>query len=141
MVYQICAGVATFAFLLLVIYLIRTLRMLNGTLRHATSSLEEARSSLQTIQKTIQELQPQVCVVLTETEQVLRTTNELVFDVKYKASQTQAVFEKIQSLGDSIERVSHTIVESAQTHKNTIGNVIPYIGLGLELVRKWKDRK
>ncbi|SDY26857.1 DUF948 domain-containing protein [Thermoactinomyces sp. DSM 45892] len=140
MIYQICAGIATFSFLLLVIYIIRTLITMNRTLRSASSSLEEATLSLQTIQKTIQDLQPQVQSVLSETEKALHVTNELVADVRHKAAQTQEVFDTIQNLGKSIDRVSHTIVESVQTHRGTIGNAVSYMGLGLELIRKWKDR-
>lgn len=140
MIYQVCAGAATFAFIILVVYLVSALRTLNGTLKQTTESLEEAKKSLETIQTTVDELRPQVEAILSEATKALQETNEIVTQVKQKTNETTAVFDRIRSIGDTVDRVAHNIVYSAEKNSDRLGNVVAAVSTGLELVRKWKRK-
>ncbi len=122
------------AFFILVIYLTRTLKSLQGTLN--------------SVSKTLSGLEQQLDGVTKETTILLHKTNELASDVQKKAEDLNSVVDAVKDVGESVRKFSGSIqsITNSMTHqveenKDKMAQVIQWSNIILELKDKWQDRK
>lgn len=86
------------AFLILVIYLSKTLKSLQLTLKNVASTLEGLEGQMQGI--------------TTETAQLLHKTNQLAEDIQDKSAKLNTVVDAVQGIGGSINQFNTSIKQA-----------------------------
>lgn len=127
-------AVIAIAFLVLVIYLSKTLKALQQTMESVSGTLTGLESQMQGI--------------TTETTLLLHKTNALAEDVQHKSQSLNTVVEAVKGVGGSLQRVNQTIDQvtdrvnlAATQHNEKITQVIQWSNVAIELINKWKLRK
>lgn len=92
MIWEISVAVAAAAFVVLVVYLVKTLIA-------AERSLQTTSETLREVQKTIDELG-------TEVRQVVRQANDLTGDIQHKLKQFDPLMESVQHAGEVLNEVT-----------------------------------
>ncbi|MDU4697408.1 MULTISPECIES: DUF948 domain-containing protein [Paenibacillus] len=92
MIWEISVAVAAAAFVVLVVYLIKTLRAAERSLQTTTDTLRE-------VQKTIDELG-------TEVQHVVRQANDLTGDLQHKMKQIDPLMESVKHAGEVLSEVT-----------------------------------
>ncbi|WP_110931361.1 DUF948 domain-containing protein [Paenibacillus bouchesdurhonensis] len=92
MIWQISVALIAVAFVVLVIFLVKTLKA-------AEKSLDKTTQTLQEIQKTVDELSYEV-------KQVVRQANSITEDVEHKMKQLDPVLESVKNVGDVLNEVT-----------------------------------
>ncbi|MCK8487183.1 DUF948 domain-containing protein [Paenibacillus sp. MBLB2552] len=92
MIWEISVAVAAAAFVVLVVYLVKTLRAAEHSLQTTTETLRE-------VQKTIDELG-------TEVRQVVRQANDLTGDIQHKMKQIDPLMESVKHAGEVLSEVT-----------------------------------
>ena len=92
MIWEISVAVAAAAFVVLVVYLVKTLKAAERSLQTTTETLRE-------VQKTVDELG-------TEVRQVVRQANDLTGDIQHKMKQIDPLMESVQHAGEVLNEVT-----------------------------------
>jgi uncharacterized protein YoxC len=128
------AALAAVAFLVLVIYLAKTLKSLQMT--------------LDSVAHTLTGLERQLDGVTRETTVLLHKTNTLADDIQQKSESLNTVVTAVKDVGNSVQRFNqsiHTIstMVDSQINKNQdkISQVVQWGNVFLELKDKWKSRR
>ena len=128
------AAVVAIAFLILVIYLARTLTSLQKTLNSVAHTLDDLEGQLEGI--------------TTETTELLHKTNELADDLKQKSENlntavmaVKEVGTSIQSFNTSIQKVSNKVVTEIENNQEKVSQIVQWGNIALEMRDKWKSRK
>ena len=121
------------AFLILVIYLSKTLKSLQGTLDNVATTL----SGLE-----------QLDGVTKETTILLHKTNELASDIQDKSESLNSVVDAVKDVGESVRKFNGSIqnVTTSMNHqleenKDKLVNVIQWGQVIFELKDKWQERR
>ncbi|AST06427.1 hypothetical protein AF2641_05985 [Anoxybacillus flavithermus] len=115
------------AFLILVIYVIQTLKTLQTTLQHVTKTVEEVEKQMHEIGK--------------ETAQLLHKTNALADDVYKKAESLQDVFDAVKQVGVTVQTFSDSISKTLTTNEKKIMQAIQWGQTLVEIWTKWKEKR
>ncbi|MDM5299117.1 DUF948 domain-containing protein [Bacillus pumilus] len=122
------------AFLILVIYLSKTLKSVQLTLKNVASTLEG--------------LEGQMKGITTETEQLLHKTNQLAEDIQDKSAKLNTVVDAVQGIGGSINQFNTSIKQAAgavsssvERNQEKVSDVVSWSNAALEIYKKWKVRK
>ncbi|MGG6313959.1 DUF948 domain-containing protein [Paenibacillus macerans] len=92
MIWEISVAVAAAAFVVLVAYLVKTLKAAERSLQTTTETLQE-------VQKTIDELGSEV-------KQIVRQANDLTGDIQHKMKQIDPVLESVKNAGEVLSEVT-----------------------------------
>lgn len=122
------------AFLILVIYLAKTMKSLQGT--------------LDSVSKTLIGLEKQLDGVTRETTELLHKTNALADDIGQKSENLNSVVFAVKEVGDSvrgfnrsIQKVTSSVNEQIEQNHDKISQVVQWGQVFLEMKDKWKARK
>lgn len=122
------------AFLILVIFLSRTLRSLQITLDN--------------VAKTLSGLEKQMEGITVETTELLHKTNALATDIQEKTKKLNTVVDAVQDVGTSIQRfngsiqkVSENVSVQVERNQEKVTQVIQWGNVLIDLWDKWKDKK
>ncbi len=128
------AALIAIAFLILVIYLAKTLTSLQKTLNSVAHTLDG--------------LENQLTGITTETTELLHKTNELADDLKQKSENlntavmaVREVGTSIQGFNTSIQKVSNKVVTEIENNQEKISQIVQWGNAVLEMRDKWKSRK
>ncbi|WP_026693390.1 DUF948 domain-containing protein [Peribacillus kribbensis] len=127
-------AVIAIAFVLLVLYLGRTLKALEKTML--------------TVSDTISRLEGQLQGVTAETAQLLHKTNALAENIQEKSENLDSVFVNVKHMGDSLQGFNSSLKKvsvRAQTgiegNQSRIANIIKWTNFAKEMYDRYKDRK
>ncbi|MBS4191658.1 DUF948 domain-containing protein [Bacillus sp. FJAT-49705] len=127
-------AVIAIAFLILVIYLSKTLKSLQIT--------------LESVSKTLSGLEGQLDGVTRETTALLQKTNALAEDIQQKSENLNSVVHAVKDVGESvrgfnnsIKRITSSVNEQLEENQDRISQVVQWGQVILELKDKWKMRK
>jgi len=122
------------AFLILVIYLTKTLKSLQMTLDNVAITLSG--------------LEKQLDGVTSETTMLLHKTNALASDIQQKAENLNSVVDAVKDVGNSvrnfngsIQKVTTTVNQQIDENKDKMAQVIQWSNILLDLKDKWQERK
>ncbi|AGX05864.1 MULTISPECIES: DUF948 domain-containing protein [Bacillaceae] len=122
------------AFLVLVIFLSRTLKSLATTLDSVSTTLDG--------------LEQQLDGVTRETTVLLHKTNALASDIQQKSESLNGVVNAVRDVGDSVRKfngtiqsISSSVNTQVEQNKDKISQVVQWSNVFLELKDKWKIRK
>lgn len=122
------------SFFILVIYIARTLTVLQETIRRLTAAIDH--------------LDKEVQGITTETTQLLKKTNALADEVQKKVeglnSLVHAVSDistTVQSFNRSLQQVSACVTKQVETHREKVVKVMQWGNAFMEIWEKWKERK
>ena len=122
------------AFLVLVIYVAKTLKSLQGTLNSVSTTLTS--------------LEKQLEGVTSETTTLLHKTNTLADDIQQKAENLNSVVDAVKDVGVTVSKfngtlqsISNTFESQVEENKEKISQIIQWSDIFLELKDKWKARK
>jgi uncharacterized protein YoxC len=122
------------AFLVLVIFITKTLKSLQGTLNHVSQTLGGLEKQLEGVTK--------------ETTVLLHKTNKLADDLQQKADSLTSVVDAVKDIGrtvshfnPSLQNITNTVDKQVEDNKEKISQVIQWTNVFLELKDKWKTRK
>ncbi|WP_419881968.1 DUF948 domain-containing protein [Peribacillus sp. B-H-3] len=128
------AAVAAVAFLVLVIFLSRTLKSLQVT--------------LDSVAQTLTGLEGQMQGVSLETTQLLHKTNALAEDLQHKSENLNTVVNAVKGVGNSIssfntsmQKVSEKVQFEIDNNQEKISQIVQWSNVALEIKDKWKARK
>lgn len=128
------AAVAAIAFLILVIFLSKTLRSLQGT--------------LDSVAHTLTGLEKQLDGVTRETTELLHKTNNLAEDIQQKSENLNSVVIAVKDVGHSVQQFNrsiqniHSIVDKQIVdNQDKISQVIQWSNVFLEMKNKWQMKK
>lgn len=128
------AAVAAVAFLILVIYLAKTLKSLQGT--------------LDSVAHTLTGLEKQLDGVTRETTVLLHKTNSLADDIQQKSESLNSVVSAVKDVGNSVQRfnqsihsISSMVDNQIDKNQDKISQVVQWSNVFLELKDKWKSRR
>ncbi|TCJ04614.1 DUF948 domain-containing protein [Cytobacillus praedii] len=127
-------AVIAIAFLILVIYLSKTLKSLQVT--------------LDSVSKTLVGLEKQLDGVTRETTELLHKTNALAEDIQHKSENLNSVVVAVKDVGDtvrsfngSIQKVTASVNNQFEENKDKIAAVVQWSQIFLEMKDKWKMRR
>lgn len=92
MIWQISVAVVALAFVVLVVYLVKTLKAAEQSLHTTTTTLQE-------VQKTIDQLGFEV-------KQIVKQANDLTGDIQHKMKQIDPVLESVKNAGEVLNEVT-----------------------------------
>jgi len=122
------------AFMVLVVYLSKTLKALQETMESVSGTLEGLETQMQGI--------------TTETALLLQKTNALAEDLQVKSESLNTVVEAVKGVGGSIQKVNTTIDQvtdrvqiAANEHNPKIAQAVQWGNVCIELFNRWKAKK
>lgn len=122
------------AFFILVIYLSKTLKSLQGTLA--------------SVSKTLDGLEKQLTGVTTETTVLLHKTNALADDIQQKSERLNSVVNAVKDVGETVNHfnltlnnLSKKVDKQVEQNKDKISQVIQWGNVLIDLKDKWKEKK
>jgi uncharacterized protein YoxC len=128
------AALIAIAFFILVIYLSKTLKSLQGTMN--------------SISNTLTGLEKQLDGVTRETTILLHKTNELATDIQQKSESLTSVVDAVKDVGDSVRKfngaiqsITSTVNSQTEQNKDKVAQVVQWSNILLELKDKWQGRK
>ncbi|WP_202078525.1 DUF948 domain-containing protein [Caldalkalibacillus salinus] len=138
---EISVAVIAGAFILLVIYVIATLRSVRRSLHH--------------LDKSIIHMQQQVDQVSKETTELMKNSNRLAVDLQRKSKTMDTLFHSlgdasqvIQQMTTSLKQVSSSLTNNVQKtvdgtnkHQDRINDVVKYSSLALKFWQAWQARR
>ncbi|MDR6227434.1 DUF948 domain-containing protein [Desmospora profundinema] len=127
MILQISAAVAAVAFVVLAVYLILALRKLTDTLTSVDSTLRE--------------MKPRLEEVADESSRTLKEARHLLEDARLKSEQTDAFFQAVNGMGNSLQELSTSITRTASVQKERLANVTAVASVVMDLWKKWRSEK
>jgi uncharacterized protein YoxC len=134
MIISISIAIIAAAFLVLVIYLVKTLKALQGT--------------LEGVSKTLSGMEQQLDEVSKETTTLLKKTNLLADDIQSKVENLNSVVDAVKDVGGTINKfntslkgVADSFEKQVEQNKDRITQVVQWGNVFLELKDKWEARK
>jgi len=128
------AAVAAIAFLILVLFIGRTLKSLQVT--------------LDSVSKTLIGLEQQLEGVTRETTELLSKTNVLAEDLQKKSESLNGVVEAVKDVGGSLKKlggtlqnVTSSVDKQVEQNKDKVSQVVQWSQVLLELKEKWAAKK
>lgn len=128
------AALAAIAFFILVLFIGRTLKSLQGTLDHVSHTLAG--------------LEKQLDGVTRETTELLHKTNTLAEDIQEKSERLNVVVDAVKDVGESIgqfnqsvKKITSTVNTQIDQNKERVSQVIQWSNVLLELKDKWAEKK
>nr|WP_263325397.1 DUF948 domain-containing protein [Neobacillus sp. Marseille-Q6967] len=128
------AALISVAFLVLVIYLSKTLKTLQETLKGVT--------------KTLDGLEKQLDGVTSETTLLLQKTNALAEDIQVKSESLNSVVDAVKDVGSTVTKFNGTLKNLAESFdiqveqsKEKVSQIVQWSNVFLELKEKWNARK
>jgi uncharacterized protein YoxC len=122
------------AFGVLVIYLAKTLKKLQGT--------------LESVSKTLSGLEKQLEGVTSETTELLQKTNSLADDIGHKVESMTSVVDAVKDVGETVTKFNGTLRnltnsfdKQVEDNKERVSQIIQWSDVLLELKDKWQARK
>lgn len=122
------------AFLVLVIFLVKTLK-----------SLQETLSS---VSKTLNGLEKQLDGVTSETTILLQKTNALADDIQEKSERLTSVVDAVKDVGTTVNKFNGTLKNltssfdiQVEQNKEKISQIVQWGNVFLELKDKWNAKK
>jgi uncharacterized protein YoxC len=122
------------AFLVLVIYLVKTLKTVQVTLEGVSRTLGGIEQQLEGVTK--------------ETTMLLQKTNSLADDIQSKSNSLNSVVEAVKDVGttihtfnNSLKSVTNTFDKQIEQNKDKISQVVQWSNVFLELKDKWNARR
>jgi uncharacterized protein YoxC len=122
---EISVGVIAAAVVLLVIYLIVTLRQLKKT--------------LETVNQTAGVLEKDTHELLTNTNGLVSETRAVVANVKDKTENTKTLFQAIDQIGKQMNEVSAFVSKAASENKEKLGGILAIVGAAMNLFQEWRQ--
>jgi uncharacterized protein YoxC len=134
LIISISVAIIAAAFLVLVIYLVKTLKTVQGTLEGVSKALVGIEQQLDGVTK--------------ETTILLQKTNALADDIQTKSNSLNSVVEAVKDVGTtihkfntSIKSVTNTFDKQIEQNKEKISQVVQWSNVFLEIKDKWNARK
>ncbi|MGG3560333.1 DUF948 domain-containing protein [Neobacillus rhizosphaerae] len=122
------------AFFVLVIYLSKTLKSLQGTLT--------------SVSVTLSGLEKQLDGVTSETTLLLQKTNALAEDIQQKSESLNSVVDAVKDVGVTVSKfngtllnLTNTVDQQVEDSKEKISQIVQWSNVFLELKDKWQARK
>lgn len=115
------------AFFLLVIYLIKTLKTVQGT--------------LQSLTKTIEGMEKQIQAIGTETAELLHKTNAVVDDVQKKVESVNVLFEAVKQVGSTVQTFNDALTKKWTANEQKLVQAVQWGNAFLGIWEKWKEKK
>ncbi|MEH7176527.1 DUF948 domain-containing protein [Neobacillus vireti] len=122
------------AFLVLVIYLSKTLKSLQGT--------------LQSVSTTLSGLEKQLDGVTKETTELLQKTNALAEDIQEKSQNLNSVVTAVKDVGATVSKFNgslRNLTNSFDIHveenKEKVSQIVQWSNIFFELKDKWNEKK
>jgi uncharacterized protein YoxC len=122
------------AFLILVIFLTKTLKSLQIT--------------LDSVSKTLGGLENQLDGVTKETTVLLKKTNTLADDLQKKSDSLNSVVDAVKDVGVTIQKFNHSIQtvtssvnQQVEQNQDKISQILQWGNVFMELKDKWKSKK
>jgi uncharacterized protein YoxC len=122
------------AFLVLVIYVAKTLKSLQGTLSSVSSTLIGLEKQLDGVTK--------------ETTELLQKTNALADDLQEKSQNLTSVITAVKDVGTTVNKFNGTLKNLTQSfdvqveeNKEKISQIVQWGNVFLELKDKWTAKK
>ncbi|WP_052339791.1 DUF948 domain-containing protein [Gorillibacterium massiliense] len=95
MIWQISIAIIAFAFAALVVFLIRTLHLLQ-------ESLKETNQTISNVQKDLNDVNGEV-------KGLIRNTNQITMDLRQKMKSLDSLFGTVENVGDALEGVTSVV--------------------------------
>lgn len=127
MIYEISVALIAAAFVVLVLYLIFTLRSLIKTLNYINATLAP-------MQRHAEDLCEQ-------TEDLLNQATVLTEDLHKKLDATNGVFNSISNLGERLEHITEGFKPQKEPRPIPINEILEWGLLGYQLWQKFKNRR
>ncbi|MFC0298762.1 DUF948 domain-containing protein [Geobacillus jurassicus] len=122
------------AFLLLVVYIARTLVVLQETLRRLAAAISHADEQVQTVAKEVHEL--------------LRVANGIAFDVQKKAEKLDGAVEAVGEIGGTVRTLNRALRQAAAALSARASRgqekwmkVLRWTNVLLDIWEKWRERE
>lgn len=122
------------AFLVLVIYLAKTLKSLQGTLSSVSNTLIGLEKQLDGVTK--------------ETTELLQKTNALADDLQEKSQSLNSVVTAVKDVGTTVNKFNGTLKSLSQAfdvqveeNKEKVSQIVQWSNVFLELKDKWNAKK
>jgi uncharacterized protein YoxC len=139
---EISLLIIAIAFVLLVFFIIKTLKSVRGSLDQLNQTMVHMEHQLEDISK--------------ESTELLRNTNEITLDIKSKSQSLEGLFHSAENAGQAVQQVTssfkqvsstltesvqRTISKSTEQNQDKMTEIIRYATLGLNIWQKWQARK
>ncbi|WP_286229382.1 DUF948 domain-containing protein [Neobacillus mesonae] len=122
------------AFLVLVIFISKTLKTLQGT--------------LDSVSETLKGVEKQLDGVTRETTLLLQKTNTLAEDLQQKSANLNSVVDAVKGVGvtvsnfnGTLQNITKTVDIQVEESKEKVSQIIQWSNVILELKDKWQERK
>jgi uncharacterized protein YoxC len=122
------------AFVVLVIYLAKTLTALQGTLTSVSTTLVGLEKQLDGVTK--------------ETTELLQKTNALADDIQDKSERLTSVVDAVKDVGSTVSKFNGTLKNltssfdiQVEQNKEKVSQIVQWSNVILELKDKWTERK
>lgn len=122
------------AFMVLVIYLAKTLKALQGTLTSVSTTLVGIEKQLDGVTK--------------ETTELLQKTNTLADDIQDKSEKLTSVVDAVKDVGTTVSKFNGTLRNltssfdiQVEQNKEKVSQIVQWSNVILELKDKWNERK
>ncbi|MFD2446434.1 DUF948 domain-containing protein [Bacillus sp. CGMCC 1.16607] len=134
MIISISVAIIAMAFVVLVIFLVKTLKAVQGT--------------MEGVSKTLAGIEKQLDEVTKETALLLHKTNVLADDIQEKAESLNSVVVAVKGVGSTVNKFNHSLRSVAtsfdqqvEQNKDKISQVVQWSNILLELKDKWKAKR
>jgi uncharacterized protein YoxC len=134
MILYLSVALIAIAFLVLVIYISKTLTYLQETMTN--------------VSKTLSGLEKQLEGVTSETTTLLQKTNALADDIQQKSESLNSVVDAVKDVGvtvtkfnGTLQNITHTFDFQVEKNKEKISQIMQWSDILLEIKDKWKERK
>lgn len=128
------AALIAVAFLLLAIYIARTLVVLQETLRRLTAAVSHADEQVQTVAK--------------EVTQLLHTANSIAGDVQNQAEKLNHAVEAVNEIGGTVRSLNRALRQTAAALSARAGQkqekwakALRWANVLLDIWEKWRERE
>jgi uncharacterized protein YoxC len=130
----VSAIIIAIGFLILVIYVSKTLSAVQHTLIQLSG--------------TVSDLEKQMRGVTKETTELLSKTNQLADDIQKKSESLNTVVIAVKDMGETVQRVNNTfknisnsVTEKAEINSEKVSQIIQWGNTAIDLWDKWKQKK
>ncbi|MBP3038894.1 DUF948 domain-containing protein [Bacillaceae bacterium Marseille-Q3522] len=128
------AFIVAVGFFILVIYLVKTLKSLEGTLDHVSNTLKS--------------LEKQLDGVTRETTDLLHKTNALAADIQKKSDKLNSVVDAVKDVGSTVQQFNGSIKSMAgamnqqvEHNQEKIAQILQWADVILQIKNKWQSKK
>jgi uncharacterized protein YoxC len=130
----VSALIFAISFLVLVIFIGKTLKTFNKTLQDVSTTLNGLEKQLEGISK--------------ETEELLHKTNQLADDLQQKSSSLNHVVTAVKGVGEtihefnrSLKKTTNSVVEKVEKNEGKMTQLLQWSQIAFEIKEKWDEMK